>query len=275
MNLSTLRRMFLTMFLTIVAMAPLAARAADFSDMWWAAGGVESGWGVNLTQNENIIFATFYIFDANRKPIWYTAAMTDTGTGATFAGPLYQSTGTFFGSTWNPADNSASLVGSATFTPSASLTTNATTGTLSYTVANPPGAPVVVNKAIQRFAFMGIVLGGNYSGILSVTDTSCPNSSNNGSALYDIDPQVTQTTDGSLQLLVNYTQGGSCTLMGQSVQLGQLFTIPSASFTCTFGANTTATVYEVKATNLGIEGRWYAPNVSGCQEFASFSALLQ
>jgi len=32
---------------------------------------------------------------------------------------------------------------------------------------------------------------------------------------------------------------------------------------------------EIKATNLGIEGRWHATNVGGCVLDAAFSALLR
>jgi hypothetical protein len=275
MRISRLRALSLAALVAVSAAVPLAALANDYTDIWWA-GEAESGWGVNFVQNENIVFATFYIYDVNRQPTWYSAAMTVTGSGS-YAGPLYQTSGSFFGNAWNPAEHPpATLVGSSTFTPS-----SATAGTLSYTVTNVPGkGTIVVNKPIVRYAFQTILLGGNYAGILSTTFSKCTTSANNGTSVYDIDPQVTQSLNGQLQILVNYTAGGSCTLTGASVQQGQLFSIPTASYTCTFGANTTATVYEVKATSLGIEGRWVALGVDDgkggtCRQDASFSALLR
>ena len=66
-----------------------------------------------------------------------------------------------------------------------------------------------------------------------------------------------------------------CTMSGVAVQEGQLFRIPSAAYTCANGTNTTATLYEVKATAVGIEGRWTAKIGGGCQEDGKFSALLR
>ena len=275
MRLSNRRALIIAALVAVSAAVPLAARANDYTDIWWA-GQAESGWGVNFVQNENIVFATFYLYDVNRQPIWYSAAMQATGSGS-YAAPLYQTSGSFFGNPWNPAEHpDPTLVGSSTFTPS-----SATTGTLSYTVNNIPGkGTIVVNKSIVRYAFLPILLGGTYAGILSTTFSNCTTSGNNGTSVYDIDPQVTQSVNGQLQILVNYTAGGSCTLTGASVQQGQLFSIPTASYTCTFGANTTATVYEVKATSLGIEGRYVALSVGDgaggtCRQDASFSALLR
>jgi hypothetical protein len=274
MNLITLRRILLTTLFSLVAAAPFAARAADYSDMWWAIGGTESGWGVNLTQNENIIFATFYVYDANKQPIWYTSAMTLSG--SSYAGPLYQTSASFFGDPVfvPPSAAGTILVGSSTFTP-----TSASTGTLSYNVTNIPGrGNVVVSKAIQRFTFQTILLGGNYSGVLSSTTTNCSDSSQNGTVISDIDPQVTQTQGGTLQFIVLFTNapGSSCTISGQSVQDGQLFRVPAASYSCNFNSiNTVASMSEIKATNLGIEGRLHAANVGGCTLDSTFSALLR
>ena len=39
----------------------LPARADDYSDIWWAAGGTESGWGINIAQSQDFIFATFFV----------------------------------------------------------------------------------------------------------------------------------------------------------------------------------------------------------------------
>ena len=273
MNLTALRRILLTALFTMAAFAPLAARATDYSDMWWAAGASESGWGVNLTQNEDAIFATFYVYDANRQPIWYTALMT--ATGSSYVGPLYQTSASFFGDPVfvSPTPAGTVPVGSATFTP-----TSASTGTLSYNVSNIPGrGNVVVSKSIERFGFRTILLGGTYAGVLSSTTTQCANSADNGTVLSDIDPEVTQSLDGTLQFIIKFTNspGSNCTITGASVQEGQLFRVPAASYSCNFNnINTTASLSEIKATSLGIEGRWHASNVNGCVLDATFSALL-
>lgn len=249
------------------------ARATDYTDIWWATGGVESGWGVNFVQNENIIYATFYLSDTAKKPFWVSSAMYANGAATIYSGALYYSTGSFFGGAWNPADFSATQVGTATFVP-----TSATTGTLTYTVSNLPGIPnSVVTKSVQRFTFQTIILGGNYVGTGVITTTGCANSANNGTSILDVDPQITQTAGGQLTFTLTFGSE-TCTLSGPSIQEGQLFKVLGASYNCTNGGantlNTVANVYEVKATSVGIEGRWLANTGGGCQENGTFSGVL-
>lgn len=40
----------------------------DFTDLWWNAN--ESGWGVNITQKGNNLFAAWYGYDLNRRPLF-------------------------------------------------------------------------------------------------------------------------------------------------------------------------------------------------------------
>ena len=53
--------------------------------------------------------------------------------------------------------------------------------------------------------------------------------------------------------------GETCTLTGTSVQNGLLYSIPFATYVCTDGLNTTASVFNVKQTAQGIEGQIFAP----------------
>ena len=42
---------------------------ADFTDLWWDPN--ESGWGMNLIQHSsNTIFAVWYTYDTDRRPLW-------------------------------------------------------------------------------------------------------------------------------------------------------------------------------------------------------------
>jgi hypothetical protein len=57
---------------TIAAMlfATHAVRAStvstDITGMWWVP--TESGWGVNITLQNDLAFATFFVYDAQRNP---------------------------------------------------------------------------------------------------------------------------------------------------------------------------------------------------------------
>ena len=129
---------------------PLPAVATDYTDIWYVP--AESGWGVNMVQAHNVIFATFFIYDASNQPTWYAATMYSDSNG-NFSGTLASATGTYFGSPWQGFSPTA--VGSASFTP-----LSAYTGTLIYALNGGP----TVTKTIQRQTLTTINLAGNYTG---------------------------------------------------------------------------------------------------------------
>ena len=210
--------------LALAATLSLPARATDYTDIWWTVGGTESGWGVNFVQNEDVVFATFYVYDQSKQPTWYSSPMFVDASGTVYTGTLYETTGSWFGEPWNPADVVAVPVGTSMFTP-----TSATTGTLTYTVNNIPGTPFVT-KDIQRSMFRTIVLGGNYAGTGLITLSGCTNSVDNGTTLHDIDPQVTQPVGGALHIDFVYVgTSEACTMTGAPIQEGRLYRIPDAA----------------------------------------------
>ena len=88
--------------LASLMMLPLQpALAAEYSDLWVTAG--EDAWGVNFVQWDSIIFATFYIYGPDKKPVWYTAVMNRDGSN-NFSGTLNTTRGTYFPLPWNPGD---------------------------------------------------------------------------------------------------------------------------------------------------------------------------
>jgi hypothetical protein len=117
-----------TLLLAAIWLPPAFGANLDYTDNWYVP--AESGWGVNLTQTDNFIFATFFIYDANKKPTWYTGHLTWDGQ-SQFAGPLKLTSGTKFSDPWVPGELTEAQVGTASFTPS---TANNYEGTLTYTV---------------------------------------------------------------------------------------------------------------------------------------------
>jgi hypothetical protein len=187
-----------------------------------------------------------------------------------FAGGLYATVGTYFGKPWNPADHPpATLVGTASFVP-----TSAYQGTLTYSLTGGP----TVTKTIQRQVLTTIDLRGNYIGGIgggySNAGGTCPAA---GGYTDTYTMQVSQPGDGTASFQFSFSSGNpaSCTLSGTLVQYGQLYSIPNASYQCSDGLNTTASMNEIKATAQGIEGTYSAPSVgSNCSEAATFSAVL-
>ncbi len=127
---------------------PDLAQATSYEDLWWAApAGAESGWGVNLTQEGTIIFATWFTYASDGTPLWLSATTPLVAPGV-FSGTLDSTTGPPFSSVpFDPARVTNTPVGTATFTFS-----NGNSGNFSYTVA-VAGITVTQTKAITRQVF--------------------------------------------------------------------------------------------------------------------------
>ena len=253
--------------LALLLLASGLARATDYTDIWFdpaeqSTGG--GGWGVNVVQSDRFMFLTFFIYGPGNTPTWYVAGLNEDANG-NFSGPLYATRGTYFAAPWNPADGAGSAqVGTASFSPTGPYSAN-----LAYSITG--GASVA--KPIQRQALTSIALGGAYMGTQQGTYTpaNCPF----GAYTDNFNLNVTHVTGTSLTFHFAFASGLSCTLSGALQQFGQLYNLPSASYTCSDGLSTTASVSEIKATNFGIEGRLDAPNVgSGCSESATFSGVF-
>jgi len=262
--------MFKKLLLCVFLMtAAFRAGAVDYTDIYYIP--AESGWGVNVVQSGtdfNFMFVTFFVYGPDNKPTWYTAQLTLDASG-NFNGPLIATTGTFYAMPWKASDLTAPTVGTASFQP-----TSAYTAKLVYTVTTPPPMAATVTKLIQRQSLTPIAIGGTYVGGQSGAYSGCNSASNNGPYTDFFDLQVNQT---GTSVTFNFTYGGSltCTMSGTLTQFGQLYTIPTTAYTCSDGLNTNASMTEIKATALGIEGKFAAPAVGGgCREDATFAGAL-
>ena len=124
------RQVFSSPVPTCVA-AGTSSSPSNYSDLWWRSpAGSESGWGVNIAQQGDILFATWFTYDTAGKGMWLV--MSDgakTGPG-TYSGALYRTTGPAFSANpWDATHVGVSQVGTATFTFS-----DASDGTFAYTV---------------------------------------------------------------------------------------------------------------------------------------------
>jgi len=183
---ATLRRLVLAVLLLTAA---FSARAIEYTDVYYNP--AESGWGFFLVQSDTVQFLAFFIYGPDGKPTWYTAQLTDDGTG-TYTGPVYATTGTYFALPWNPAQLTVNPVGTATFQP-----IDIYHATLTYTV-NRVGT---VMKTVQRQTLTPYVLSGHYSGSLTGSVTGCVNPAKNVPSLnYRFNLVVAQVADQSATL---------------------------------------------------------------------------
>ena len=251
-------------YLMLAALLPLRVSATDYTDIWWNP--AESGQGYNLAQNGDFIFATFFVYGSQTAPTWYTAQLLLDGAGK-FSGSVFATTGPWFGTVpFDPARVTVSQVGNATFQPTA-----ADKGVLTYAVG-----PVEVVKNIQRQNLVPVQLAGNYTGAITLNDAGCANPADNGPVDVPATLQVTQGPSGQIQIVADFMGIASCTFAntGPVAQTGALITF-QGTYTCSDGSVTPITVYELKATSLGIEGRWTSPNAAGCREDARFGGVVK
>jgi hypothetical protein len=96
---------------------PNLAQARNAQDLWWASpDGSESGWGINLTQQGDTIFGTWFTYDIDGTPMWLVVTAQKNGQ-MSFSGTLYRTTGPPFSAVpFDPANVVATAVGNATFT---------------------------------------------------------------------------------------------------------------------------------------------------------------
>lgn len=111
----------------------------NLQDLW--NNPAEPGWGVNLTQQDDILFATFFTYEADGRPLWLVMSRGDR-TSSGFSGPLYRMSGPPFNSSpWVPG--APTQVGTMTV-----AATHGNSATLTYTFGG-----VTVTKQIQRQVF--------------------------------------------------------------------------------------------------------------------------
>ena len=118
-------RSFLAILLVAASanFAPASATSysTDQSDLWWNSS--ESGWGIQLVQRGNLIFATMFVYDASKNPIWYGGTLYPTGASFTWSGSNYVTSGPWFGNVpYNPGQFTSRVVGNMTWTATSTST---------------------------------------------------------------------------------------------------------------------------------------------------------
>ena len=138
------REVYGTLPTCVFAQHPPLASATNYQDLWWAApAGFESGWGVNLTMQSNIIFATWFTYDQSGAPLWLSATARAAGANV-YSGTLNRTTGPAFNSMpFSPSAVQVTPVGNVTFT-----FIDGNTATFAYTVNG-----IAQTKAITRQVF--------------------------------------------------------------------------------------------------------------------------
>lgn len=217
----------------------------DLSDLWYLP--AESGWGVNVIHQGDILFVTFFVYGPSGVPIWYSGSetrytATQPNGALVFTGPLYQTTGPWLGGTFNPANVGYRQVGTVTFT-----VTKISAATLTYTVDN-----VTVQKNVSRATWRGNDISGSYIGATIGTYSSCNPASANGYREESALVTVTQNSTSATIQAVGPTS--TCTYSGPYTQEGRMGSM-NGTFSCSNGAAGTFTASEIEVNGATFSAR--------------------
>ena len=143
----------LMLFITLVAQTARAQSPTNYQDLWWS-GAQESGWGMSITQQGNVLFSVFYIYDNSGKPQWVVmpGGVWSNNT-SVYTGALYIPSGAHFSAYDASKFSPGASVGSANLTFS-----NSANAVLRYTINGVSGS-----KNITRQSFGGSAPVNNYS----------------------------------------------------------------------------------------------------------------
>ncbi|MBL0141824.1 MAG: hypothetical protein IPP91_07070 [Betaproteobacteria bacterium] len=248
-----LRRFTLALLAGLAFALPAQATSysTDFTDLWWNP--AESGWGMNVIQQDETLFLTFFLYGPDNTARWYVASsvkptIPQPSNATRFTGALYRTTGPWFGGTFNPVDVGRTEVGAVTVTFDSS-----DTATLSYTI---DGTPVV--KVIERQGFRVNSVAGVYAGGLVALASGCTDTLANGPLDMLGTTTVTQATDQVSFKVAFYTpigQTATCTFTGAYSHKGRMISVPSGSFSCVVnGFQANAGVFAMSALDAQLNG---------------------
>jgi hypothetical protein len=247
----------------ILAIPPaFAASGYDYSDSWWTP--AESGWGLQLVQQRDIVFATLYVYGSDGTARWYSGALAFTGLTPqahtpNYEGDIYQTTATWFGAPQFPSSGVVyRKVGTMRIAGE-----SMTRATLFYTVDG-----VAVQKSIERTTFRLDEYAGGYDGALVVTASKCTNPANDGTRTFPAALAITQT--GTAMTIVAALPARICTYAGTYSQSGRLGNLAS-TYTCTNGEFGTLFFEEMNVQRFGVMGRLFGVDNAGCRIEGSFA----
>jgi hypothetical protein len=258
-------------FLVLLALA-LPAHATtysvDYTDQWWNA--AESGWGLNVTQQQDVLFLTLFVYGPDKSPRWYVGPAVSPDllplpAGVTqFSGALYETAGPWFAGSWNAADRQNAQVGDITM-----RFTSPATGTLTYTVSGSR-----VSKEITRQSLRTPAVAGRYDGGLYSLASQCRSATNNGPFYVVGATTVTQASASGISFRVDFAtpsgQAAFCVFAGTLASQGRIASVSGGSFSCTVnGALANAGTFSMTALDAQVNG--FHASFTGSDQFCTYT----
>lgn len=114
----------------------------DHSGLWWAPS--EPGWGLGVWHGPtNIIFASWFVYDASGNPTWYTLHA-QSANDFFYTGPIYKTSGPYFGGPFDPAQVTYSTAGTGSL-----YFGNSNSAMFNYTVDGVTGSKYLSIQPIE------------------------------------------------------------------------------------------------------------------------------
>jgi hypothetical protein len=250
-------RRLLGISLCIVCLAVGRANAAattNFSDQWWNPN--ESGWGAAVLQQWDTLFVDVFVYGADQKPTWFTAAagfQAVTAGHVIFSGDLYATSGPSYAVPFNPAAVSVRKVGTLTFDADGQ-----SSATLTYSVDGTQ-----VAKSVVRQTWRYENLTGNYYGGIVSDRVGCNNPANNGHSETPANFQISHLADNSMTIVAQIG-ALSCAITGTYTQAGHLGQIANGRGPCDDGGRGVSfLVFEIEQSLAGFTARFASVGDAG------------
>lgn len=153
-----LRHLFACFFVTLASLAMFGEAAGkNYADQWWVP--TESGWGVSVQQQDNVLLVELLIYRGDNSSVWYLASATLQSEGTNghdiYVGDLYETRGPGFAEAFDPKLVSSRKVGTLTFNAS-----SVNQAALAYSVDG-----VLVAKDLVRQTWSQENLTGRYTAV--------------------------------------------------------------------------------------------------------------
>ena len=234
---------------SLIALLPLPALAAsafmtDASDLWWNP--AESGWGVNIVEQSNILFATFFLYAPDGRAHWYVASdmecpNTPADAQMICSGALFETTGPGVGPGFNPASVTVRQVGNAKFFYSRS-----SGGQFDFTIDG-----VTVSKTVQRQTWALNDITGVYNATRVTQGSSgCAQ----GAAIQPLGTMTVSRSGSQATISTRLdTPAYTCNYSGSFSQSGR-FSAVSGNFSCSDGTSGPFNLTDIEVSQQGFLG---------------------
>ena len=205
-----------------------------------------------------------FVYGTDNSARWYVASnLSPQSSGSTtFTGPLYRTTGPYFGGAWTGTAQSTQ-VGTMTV-----AFNSPSTATLTYSVDGTN-----VSKNITRQTWRNNNVAGNYLGGITAIGSNCGSGVANGPILIFGNLGVAQNGQ-ALTMRINFVSNTGvasvCNLNGNLVSQGKLGTLSAGTWACTFG-NTPGNNGTFSLTAVDVSNNSFGANFTASDQFCTYS----